>query len=81
MESRTQLRFLPAAFLSLAAAAMVATGCSAGGGSSTTTPPPTETGSSFIVGTDAPLASVVSFSVPVTVSGVTASGTVVPFTS
>jgi hypothetical protein len=32
MDSRTQLRILPFALVSLAAAALVATGCSAGGG-------------------------------------------------
>ena len=76
MDSRTQLRFLPLVFASLAAAALVATGCSSGSNLSNITNPATETGSSFVVGTDAPMASVVSFSVPVTVYGVTSSGNV-----
>ncbi|MGA2848572.1 MAG: DUF4382 domain-containing protein [Terracidiphilus sp.] len=65
MDSRTQHRILPFALASLAAAALVATGCSAGGGSSPSSPttPTVQSGSSFVVGTDAPMASVVSFAV------------------
>ncbi|MGA2649231.1 MAG: DUF4382 domain-containing protein [Terracidiphilus sp.] len=64
MDSRTQLRILPLALASLAAVALVATGCSAGGGSSSNpTSPTVVTGSSYVVGTDAPMASVVSFAV------------------
>ena len=65
MDSRTQLRILPFALASLAAVALVATGCSSGGGSSSTTPvtPTVVTGPSFVTGTDAPMASVVSFAV------------------
>ncbi|MGA3045826.1 MAG: DUF4382 domain-containing protein [Terracidiphilus sp.] len=75
MDSRTQLRFLPLVFASLAAAALVATGCSSGSNLSNITNPATETGSSFVVGTDAPMASVVSFSVQLqAVNAIDASG-------
>jgi len=65
MDSRTQLRLLPLVFASLAAAALVATGCSSMNNATNPTNPTAETGSSFVVGTDAPMASVVSFSVQV----------------
>jgi hypothetical protein len=75
MDSRTQLRFLPLVFASLAAAALVTTGCSSGSNLSNITNPSTETGSSFVVGTDAPMASVVSFSVQLqAVNAIDASG-------
>lgn len=74
MDSRTQLRFLPMAFVALAAAALVATGCSSGSNASNPTQP-TESGSSFVVGTDAPMASVVSFAVQLeSVDAIDASG-------
>jgi len=65
MDSRTQLRILPFALASLAAAALVATGCSAGGGvnHSIPVPPTVVTGPAFVTGTDDPMASVVSFAV------------------
>src|SRR5262249_35116658 len=44
---------------------LLVAGCSNGSQSMTTTTTPTATGASFIVGTDAPLASVTSFSVQV----------------
>ena len=50
-------------FLSLAA--LLIAGCGSGSMTSTTTNQQTETGSSFVVGTDAPMASVVSFTVQV----------------
>jgi len=75
MDSRTQLRLLPLVFASLAAAALVATGCSSMNNATNPTNPTTETGSSFVVGTDAPMASVVSFSVQVqAVNAIDASG-------
>jgi len=50
--------------LALAAATLLFTGCGGGGSSSTTTTNSgTATGASFVVGTDAPMASVTSFSV------------------
>ncbi|MGD0094852.1 MAG: DUF4382 domain-containing protein [Terracidiphilus sp.] len=64
MDFRTHGKYLPIALISLAAAALTIAGCS---GSSTTsiTNPQTVTGSSFVVGTDAPMASVTSFTVPI----------------
>jgi len=62
MNSRTLLKSLPVTFVALLAAAFVVAGCSTGV-LSTTTNPAAETGASFVVGTDAPMASVVSFSV------------------
>ena len=64
MDSRMRFKLLPAAVLSLTAAALVIAGCS-GGSSLNSTNTQTATGSSFVIGTDAPMASVVSFSVPV----------------
>jgi hypothetical protein len=75
MDSRTQGKCLPIALISLAATALLVAGCNSG---STTTihPLPATTGSSFVVGTDAPMASVVSFSVPITnLCGVTTDST------
>jgi hypothetical protein len=61
---RTQNRLLPATLAAMMATAFLLAGCS-----STNSTPATitsaETGPSFVVGTDAPLASVVSFSVPI----------------
>jgi hypothetical protein len=71
MNFRTQGKHLPFVFASLAAAALLATGC---GSNNTVSNPvtPAVTGPAFVVGTDAPMASVVSFLVPVTgVCGVT----------
>ena len=66
MDSRMRFKFLPAAVLSLSAAAIVIAGCTGGSSlNSTNTQSTTPTGSSFVIGTDAPMASVVSFSVPV----------------
>ena len=64
MDSRMRFKLLPAAVLSLTAAALVIAGCT-GGSSLNSTNTQTATGSSFVIGTDAPMASVVSFSVPV----------------
>jgi len=66
MNSRTSIKFLPAAFAALLAGALVIAGCGNAGMGTTTTPPTgAETGSSFVVGTDAPMKSVVSFSVQI----------------
>jgi hypothetical protein len=71
MNFRTHGKHLTNAFVSLTAAALFATGCGNSNVASTP-PPPAATGSAFVVGTDAPMASVVSFVVPVTgVCGVT----------
>ncbi len=66
MDSRMRFKFLPAAVLSLTAAAIVIAGCTGGSSlNNTNTQSTSPTGSSFVIGTDAPMASVVSFSVPV----------------
>lgn len=54
------------ALLPIAAAAFVAAGCGSGSMISTGNQSNTQTGSAFVVGTDAPLASVASFSVQIT---------------
>ena len=65
MISRTHARFSGVACL-LTAAAMLATGCGGGGSiGSTTTSPSTQTGPSFVIGTDAPVPNVVSFTVQI----------------
>jgi hypothetical protein len=83
MESRTLVKSLPIAFVSFAAAALLIAGCGSGSVvSSSTGTPPTETGPAFVVGTDAPLASVLSFAVPVeSINAITAGGTSVPLLS
>ena len=64
MNSKTCIKSLPAALVALMAGAMVVAGCSSAGmGTAPITPTGAETGSSFVVGTDAPMKSVVSFSV------------------
>ncbi len=66
MDSRMRFKFLPVAVLSLTAAAIVIAGCSGGASiGNTNTQSSSSNGSSFVIGTDAPMASVVSFSVPV----------------
>jgi Domain of unknown function (DUF4382) len=64
MDSKTQARNLPVTVAALLSTALFIAGCS----STNSTPATTtsaETGPSFVVGTDAPVASVVSFSVPI----------------
>ncbi len=75
MNFKTHGKHLPIAFVSLAAAALFATGC--GNNTVSGTPvTPAVTGPAFVVGTDAPMASVVSFLVPVTgVCGITTNTT------
>jgi Domain of unknown function (DUF4382) len=63
MKSKAVFKSMPAALVALAAAALVVTGCS--NGVTNTISSNAQTGSSFVVGTDAPMASVVSFSVQV----------------
>jgi hypothetical protein len=67
MDSRTLLKSLPVALVALTAAALLVAGCS-GGGTGTMPIGPTQqasTGPAFVVGTDAPMASVVSFAVQI----------------
>ena len=68
--------------LSLAAISLLAAGCGAGLESASTSNPLAVTGPSFVVGTDAPLAGVTSFSVQVqSLNAITATGTSVPLLS
>jgi hypothetical protein len=85
MDSRTPFKSLPFALVSFAAAALLIAGCGSGSvvsGTIGTGTQTTETGPAFVVGTDAPLASVVSFSVPVqSIDAITSTGTSVPLLS
>jgi hypothetical protein len=77
-----QHRFSTSAFVLLMAAGLATTACSNGSNQTTTTPPGTQTAPAFVVGTDAPMASVVSFAVQVqSVNAVDASGNSVPLLS
>jgi hypothetical protein len=62
---RRRMQSLPVALVALTAVTLVVAGCTMQGGSTGMSNPGTQTGSSFVVGTDAPLASVVSFNVQV----------------
>ncbi|MGA3344626.1 MAG: DUF4382 domain-containing protein [Terracidiphilus sp.] len=65
MDTNTHGKCLPIALFSLAAVALLIAGCGSGTVATnhlTTSP---EIGSTFVVGTDAPMASVVSFTVPI----------------
>jgi len=64
MDFRTQGRHLPIAVFSLTAAALLMAGCN-GSTPTAITNPQAVMGSSFVVGTDAPMAAVTSFSVQV----------------
>jgi hypothetical protein len=72
MDSRTFVRSLPIAFASLTSAALLIAGCTSAFTNSGGSGAATDTGPAFVVGTDAPLASVVAF--PVTVENVCAVG-------
>jgi len=65
MSPKTFERFFRLALVPLTAAVLLATGCSS---SSPTTTTQTATGTTFAIGTDAPLAGVVSFSTTITVT-------------
>jgi uncharacterized lipoprotein YajG len=65
MDFKTHGKHMPLAILSLAAVALFAAGCGSGSTATTTTTTQTAKGSSFLVGTDAPMASVTSFAVQV----------------
>ncbi len=76
MDSRTRIKFLSIASLSLTAVALLISGCVSGLVGNPGNSPDAMTGPAFIVGTDAPVASVVSFSVPVeSVTATSSSGT------
>jgi hypothetical protein len=64
MDSRTHYKSLAGAFALLTAAAFLMAGCGSGPATTSSTPP-AETGPAFVVGTDAPMASVTSFAVQV----------------
>lgn len=70
MNSSLAKKILPAALFGLVAVAGILAGCGSQGVSNTPVTPAAQTGPSFVVGTDAPMASVVSFTVQV--QGVTA---------
>ncbi len=65
MPPKMQARVVPSSILALTVGAILMAGCTSGSISSTTSNPNSATGSSFVIGTDAPMASVVSFSVQV----------------
>jgi hypothetical protein len=65
MDSRMQHKFSMSTFVLLMAAGLATTACSNGSNQTTTTTTQTETAPAFVVGTDAPMASVVSFAVQV----------------
>jgi hypothetical protein len=64
MDLRTQNKLFPATLVALMATALMVAGCSSTNSTPLTTTS-AETGPSFVIGTDAPVASVVSFSVPI----------------
>src|SRR5271154_2832484 len=65
MYPKTHGNYLPIAFVSLIAAGLLVAGCSSGSQSTPPTNSNVATGSSFVIGTDAPMASVTSFSVQI----------------
>jgi Domain of unknown function (DUF4382) len=82
MDSRMQHKLSTSAFVLLMAAGLATTACSNGSNQTTTTTPGTETAPAFVMGTDAPMASVVSFAVEVqSVNAVDANGNSVPLLS
>ena len=80
---KMNLHFNPLHLAVLATAASMIAGCGGAGNTSTSpTTPAAQTGSSFVVGTDAPMASVVSFSVQIqSVTATDASGNTVSLLS
>jgi hypothetical protein len=80
MDPRTLLKSLPVVCGWLAAVGLLIAGCTSSMTTNTNNPS-TESGPAFVVATDAPLASVVSFSVPVTVCATNSGGTCVPLVS
>jgi hypothetical protein len=67
--------------ITLTVATLLAAGCGSSSVPSTNTNSQTATGSSFVVGTDAPMASVVSFNVQVSVAATDGNGNTVQLTS
>jgi hypothetical protein len=78
--SKSGRHVLPS-LITLTAATLLAAGCGSSYTSSTTTNSQTVTGSSFVVGTDAPMASVISFNVQVSISATDQNGNTVQLTS
>lgn len=65
MSSKTRRNLVSELFVVLTAATLVVAGCTSTNSGSNPSTPPAQTGSSFVTGTDAPMASVVSFSVQI----------------
>jgi uncharacterized protein DUF4382/uncharacterized protein DUF5666 len=65
MNSNTRRNLLSELFVVLTAATLLVAGCTSANNGSNPPPPPPQTGSSFVTGTDAPMASVVSFTVQI----------------
>jgi hypothetical protein len=82
MEFRAQSIKLPIASASLAAVALLIAGCTSASTSSTGSTPSSESGPAFVVGTDAPAASVVSFAVQIqSIDAIDSNGNSVPLLS
>jgi hypothetical protein len=84
MDSRTQLKFSAIAFALLAVTALVTVGCSnsTAPASSTGSSSSITTGPAFVVGTDAPMASVTSFAVQIeSINAIDSDGNSVPLIS
>jgi hypothetical protein len=82
MSPKSHDKFIRLAMLILTGGFLFATGCTNGMMSGTGTTSGGETGSTFVVGTDAPVASVTSFSVQImSVDAINSSGTSVPLMS
>lgn len=65
MNSRMHVKFLPIVLILLAAASWIVVGCGSNSAAASSNGNPAGSGPVFVVGTDAPLASVVSFSAQV----------------
>ena len=78
--SKLGSRVLPS-LLGVTIASLLAAGCGSGSTTSTNNNTQAVTGPSFVVGTDAPMASVVSFSVQVSISATDGNGNTVQLTS
>jgi hypothetical protein len=81
MESRTITKSLPVMFCSLTAISLLVAGCTSALNGNLNSES-SQTGSAFVVGTDAPVASIVSFSVPIqSVTATDSSGNTVSLVS
>jgi Domain of unknown function (DUF4382)/Domain of unknown function (DUF5666) len=65
MKSMTRHNLVSELFVAFTAATLLVAGCTSANNGSNPSTPPAQTGSSFVTGTDAPMASVVSFSVQI----------------